>query len=68
MAMNESDSWREASVVVSREGMFAVHEHGSSFLQVDVELMVEGVPGHAVDGRDGMRAYSAVAALPARRR
>ena len=48
MAMNESDSWREASVVVvvvSREGMFAVHEHGSSFLQVDVELMAEGVPG-----------------------
>ena len=47
-------------VVVNSEGMFAVHEHWSLFLQVDVEPMAEWVSGHAVDGSDGTRAYSAL--------
>jgi hypothetical protein len=47
-------------VVVNTEGMFVVHEHWSSFLQVDVEPMAEGISRHALDGSDGMRAYSAL--------
>jgi hypothetical protein len=41
--------------------MFALHEQpGSTFLRVDVELMAEGLPGHAMKGRDGIRACGAL--------
>ena len=50
---------RACVVVVSRGDVCGARAL-SSFLQVDVEPMAEGISGHALDGRDGMRAYSAL--------